>query len=132
MTPHLKDPIHICLEPKAQGRGMTFKLNFIESNYPQIPSYRPRICMYIIVENNSVYVFVHLFFALRGKFHATHRRCLSAGKIRTAWEDVVLHNPRRNSSADGSSSDLFYDSIESPNINANFQHKRASGRRGHT
>ena len=25
LVPHLQDPIHICLEPEAQGRGTTLK-----------------------------------------------------------------------------------------------------------
>ena len=34
LVPHLKDPIHICLEPEAQERGMTFKVIFGRSKYP--------------------------------------------------------------------------------------------------
>ena len=36
LVPHLKDPIHICLEPEAQERGMTFRPFFPGSKYPQI------------------------------------------------------------------------------------------------
>ena len=31
LVPHLKDLIHICLEPEAQGRGMTFNVHYIGS-----------------------------------------------------------------------------------------------------
>ena len=36
IVPHLKDLIHICLEPEAQGKIMTFIVIFIRSKYPQI------------------------------------------------------------------------------------------------
>ena len=38
LVPHLKDLIHICLEPEAQRRGMTFKAIFLGSKYPGIIS----------------------------------------------------------------------------------------------
>ena len=39
LVPHLKDPIHICLEPEAQGHGMTFKVCNVGSKYPYFTSY---------------------------------------------------------------------------------------------
>ena len=35
-VPHLKDLIHICLEPEAQGSSMTFNVISSRSKYPQI------------------------------------------------------------------------------------------------
>ena len=34
LVPHLKDPIHICLEPEAQERGMTFRTLYAHLIYP--------------------------------------------------------------------------------------------------
>ena len=39
-VPHLKDLIHICLEPEAQGCGMTFNRFYVGSKYPYFISYR--------------------------------------------------------------------------------------------
>ena len=39
-VPCLKDLIHICSEKKAQGRGMTFNLNCVDSNHLYFISYR--------------------------------------------------------------------------------------------
>ena len=33
-VPHLKDLIHICLEPEVQGCGMTFNMCYGGSKYP--------------------------------------------------------------------------------------------------
>ena len=38
LVPHLKDLLHIYLEPGAQGDGMLFKSIYIISKYPQIIS----------------------------------------------------------------------------------------------
>ena len=39
-VPHLKDLIHICLEPEVQGCDMTFNRFFVGSIYPYFISYR--------------------------------------------------------------------------------------------
>ena len=39
-VPHLKDLIHICLEPELQGCGMTFNRFYVGSKYPYFISYR--------------------------------------------------------------------------------------------
>ena len=38
LVAHLKDPIHICLEPEAQGHGMTFKVCNHSTNEPHLCS----------------------------------------------------------------------------------------------
>ena len=40
LVPHLKDQFHICLEPKAQGCGMTFNRFYVGTKYPYFISYR--------------------------------------------------------------------------------------------
>ena len=42
-VPHLKDLIHICLGPEAQGCGMTFKRFYVGSKYPFFISYRGKL-----------------------------------------------------------------------------------------
>ena len=45
---HLKDLIHICLEPEAQGHGMTFNRFYVGSKYPYFISYRGKwVCVHI-------------------------------------------------------------------------------------
>ena len=39
-VPHLKDLIHICLEPEAQGCGITFNRFYVGSKYPYFIPYR--------------------------------------------------------------------------------------------
>ena len=34
LVPHLKDPIHICLDIEAQERGMTFRTCYAQLIYP--------------------------------------------------------------------------------------------------
>ena len=34
LIPHFKDPIHICLDPEAQERGMTFRTLYAHLIYP--------------------------------------------------------------------------------------------------
>ena len=34
LVPHLKDPLHICLEPENQGHGMTLNVCNLGSKYP--------------------------------------------------------------------------------------------------
>ena len=38
--PHLKDLIHICLEPEVKGCGMTFDRFYVGSKYPHLITYR--------------------------------------------------------------------------------------------
>ena len=38
LVPHLKDLIEICLEPKAQGHGMNFKVCNLKSRQPHLCS----------------------------------------------------------------------------------------------
>ena len=42
-APHFKNLIHICLEPEAQGCGMTFNRFYVESKYPYFIPYRGRL-----------------------------------------------------------------------------------------
>ena len=39
-VPHLKDMIHISLEPETQGCGVTFNMGYVGSNYAYFISYR--------------------------------------------------------------------------------------------
>ena len=39
-VPHSKDLIHICLETKSKGHGMTFNMIYVCSKYPYFISYR--------------------------------------------------------------------------------------------
>ena len=39
-VPHLKDLIHICLEPEVQDLDMTFHVCYVGSKYPYFASYR--------------------------------------------------------------------------------------------
>ena len=59
LVPHLKHPIHICLEPENQGHGMTFSCSFNGSKYPQNTTWnadRPRIIVpsYMLLKARSV------------------------------------------------------------------------------
>ena len=36
IAPHLKDPIHICLEPEAQGLGIIIRVILMRSKYPYL------------------------------------------------------------------------------------------------
>ena len=39
IVPYLKDMIHTCSEPGAQGHGMTFNMYYVGSNYPCFTSF---------------------------------------------------------------------------------------------
>ena len=52
-VPHLKDLIHICLEPEAQGCGMTFNRFYVGSKYPYFISYRGK-WLYLFCHGCSV------------------------------------------------------------------------------
>ena len=39
-VPHLKDLIHICLDPEVHSCGMTFNMFYVGSMYPYFISYR--------------------------------------------------------------------------------------------
>ena len=36
IAPHLRVPIHICLEPEAQGLGIIIRVIFMRSKYPHL------------------------------------------------------------------------------------------------
>ena len=40
IVPYSKDLVHICLEPEADGFGMTFNRFYVGSSYPYFISYR--------------------------------------------------------------------------------------------
>ena len=47
-VPHLKDPIHICMEPKDQDFCMTFNMCYVSSKYPY------SISMMIILHGDTI------------------------------------------------------------------------------
>ena len=71
-VPHLKDLIHICLEPEAQGWGMTFNRFYVGSNLPYFISLRDewvylfcRGCTMLMNKNQATRIFSLYSVALR-------------------------------------------------------------------
>ena len=59
---HLKDLIHICLEPDGQARSQMFRIVYTKSKYPHFSSYRGKTSVYC--EHSGISLMVQLIFFL--------------------------------------------------------------------